>query len=182
MRTTILFLLLSINIIHGQSDLCYSANRECEKGYIGQINGIKIFYEVWNVNAGQNMHYTSLLLWTDTLKLDSIDFCFDMEKQTDSIYVTVTKTDTTYQFATLVTKQIPTLFQTLIRAEYNFDQYYRFNDPNFGQKIFIKNDMLYLTYIHSPPFEKTYNIVTETYRLVNGQFGLVKTKKKTLKN
>jgi hypothetical protein len=139
---------------------------------VGQINGTKLFYEVWNVNAGLDLHYTSLLLWTDTTSIDSIDFCFDVDQQTDSVYITVTREDTSESFATTSLQSIPTLFQALIRAEYNDAQYYRFNDPNFSQKIYIKGNKLYLIYVHRPRMEESGFIVTYRYRFRKGGFEL----------
>lgn len=180
MKTIILlFTFFIFSKVQGQSTLCYNENRKSEKGYIGQINGIKLFYEVWNVNSVQGMHYTSLFLRTDTSGLDSIDFCFDMEHQTDSIYITKLSSDTTFEFVTLDSKQIPSLFQTLIRAEYTIDHYYSFNNSHSSQKILIENDRLYLIYVHSPRFEKAY-LMKKIYNFANGQFKLIKTTKKIL--
>lgn len=176
----ITLMLLIVNACSGQTTLCFSDNRECEKGYAGKVKGISLYYEVWNVREALSYHTTSLLLRTDTLGLDSLDFCFDRNGQTDSIFVTRTKSDTTIQFVTRDAHTIPSLFQTLIRAEYSYNHYYRFNEPGSSQKLFIRGSKLYLVFIQSERFATTYTIVTRIYRYKHGQFAPLKTREKNM--
>lgn len=181
------FLVLSVSftttVAHGQ--LCSenfnsnSGQAINQRGYVGEIKGKKIFYEAWNLNAGTGTNYSTIVLRTDTIYPDynedtiSINFCVDIDRQqTDSILVTVSKTDTSSEFWTTKMQQVPTLLQVL-KVEYGYQMYWGFNTSS--NNIYIKGDKLYLTYNYSPRYDKPF-VVNEIYQYTNGKFKRIKPK------
>jgi len=153
--------------VNAQDALCYTEQVSTkEKGFLGVVNRAPLYYEAWNVKSG-GMYYSAIVLRTDTVRLnDSIDFCLDVEHRTDSVFVSITRGDSSHDFATTRAFDVPTLLQVLEVTE-GYRQFRRFNEAGSDFRISLKDDKLYLT-TNGQKSESA--PVTEVFALTQGQY------------
>ena len=161
--------------------MCYHDHVEfgMGRGYLGKLDSVNLYYEVWNESAPGGNSSSCLLLRTDTIAVPG-QFNFCMDDQDDSIDVRLSTADSTIEFKTLNAKLIPTLFQVLIPHQYGSQQFWGLNSPGSDQKLYLKGDKLYLTYPNTPRYG-TPGITSNMYQLNKGVFKLVKSTYKSLK-
>lgn len=177
-RAFFLFTILTMGVrsAHAQDALCYTEQRYCEKGFLGTRGDTRLFYEVWTIPVAAGPSFSAIVLLTDTNRLaDSLDFCLDVTHRSDTVFVSITRGDTTRDYVATKPLQVPTVYQPLT-VKYGYQRMSGLNKKDGVNKVNLNDDALTLTYLDGPRLGNN-ELVVETYRWAADRFVLFDTKR-----
>jgi hypothetical protein len=176
--TFLITLLLAASSVCGQSFDYRVQTPSSEKGYVGKIGKLRLYYEVWEQSGAAGTSTHSLILRTNIDDMtDSVDFYWPDYIPEDSAFrinVTIGREDTTLHFTTTRAKDIPGVFQVLIPFQYGYQFFHNFNKPGSPQRIYIKGNELHLIYLDQSDRFTDPGKIHLVYRFSKGEFKLVR--------
>ena len=149
-----------------------------EKGFVGDLDGQKIFYELWNIPNGNSLSVKYLFLRTDTSQLGNFDFCFPEtgdEIPPDSSICKRFENNIWTVDASLTIDKIPSFIQPLIVALNGGQNLSGLNGTDKDSPvIFIQDNKLVLQFWDYDNMENGW-FISQNYQYDGKKFLLAKT-------